>query len=238
MKGENTSLSPEPGSLYVVATPIGNLGDFTERAISILRQVDCIACEDTRSSRPLLQRFDIDRPLVANHEHNEKTLATQLADRLENGESIALISDAGTPVISDPGFRLVRECAKRQIKVVPIPGANAAVTLLSASGLPSNGFLFVGFLAPKSAARRRFFEEQKAFSYSIILYESCHRIDKFLNDAEAILGGERTICIGREITKRFETISSGSIAEIKDRMRNASKKGEFAVIIAPEGYEL
>lgn len=238
MTGENASLIPEPGTLYVVATPIGNLADFTERAISILRKVDCIACEDTRSSSPLLKRFEIDRQLVAYHEHNEKSLAPQLADRLANGESIALISDAGTPAISDPGFRLVRECAKRKLKVCPVPGANAAIALLSASGLPTNGFLYVGFLPPKSAARKRFFEEHKDFKYSIVVYESCHRIEKFLNDAEETLGSDRTICLGREITKRFETIISGTIPEIKERMKTASKKGEFVVVIAPDGYEL
>ncbi|MEM9159148.1 MAG: 16S rRNA (cytidine(1402)-2'-O)-methyltransferase [Verrucomicrobiota bacterium] len=239
MQGENASLTPEPGHLYVVATPIGNLADLSQRALSILEKVDCIACEDTRNTGLLISRiFEEKRPLIAYHDHNEKKIASPLVDRIESGESIALVSDAGTPAISDPGFRLVRECRKRGIPVVPVPGACAFTTLLSASGLPSSSVLFVGFLPPKSAARKRFLEENKELKHTIALYESCHRIEKFLKEIVEILGPEREICIGRELTKKFETILTGPSSEVNAKLSNSSKKGEFVVLIAPIDFKL
>lgn len=238
MAEENTSLLPQPGHLYVVGTPIGNIADLSERAIAILSKVDRIACEDTRVSGILFARLGIKRPLVAYHDKNERQAAASLVERLRNSESIALVSDAGTPAISDPGFRIVRECRREQVPVVPVPGPCAFTTLLSASGLPTDSFLYAGFLAPKSAARKRFLEENKTFGRTIALYESCHRIEKFFAEMEAILGPDRVICIGRELTKKFETIRTGTIATIKPLFQQGSKKGEFVVIIAPEDFEL
>lgn len=238
MEGENASLVPDPGHLYVVATPIGNLADISERARSILANASLVACEDTRVAGLLLSRIGIKNKLVAYHDKNERSLAGSLADRLEAGESIALISDAGTPAISDPGFRLTRECHDRGLPVVPVPGPCAATALMSASGLPSNGFLFVGFLPPKSAARKRFLGEHRDFPYSIVLYESCHRIEKFVAEMLEILGPERCVSLGRELTKRFETIRTGPLSSVIQGLQAGSKKGEFVVIIAPEGFVL
>ncbi len=238
MEGENQSLTPKPGTLYVVATPIGNLADLTERARSILEKVSAIACEDTRVTGGLLSKLGFKNRLVSYHDNNERQAASALADRIEQGESIALVCDAGTPAVSDPGFRLTRECHKRKLPIVPVPGASAATTLLSASGLPSDGYLFVGFLPPKRAARKRFLETHIDFPYSIILYESCHRIDKFVAEMRDTLGPDRCICLGRELTKRFETISTGTLEDVCATFNTASKKGEFAIVIAPAKFTL
>jgi len=238
MPAQNASLTPQPGHLYVVATPIGNLADLTERARSILSQVDAVACEDTRTTGQLLKRLQITRPLLSHHEHNETSSASGIAEKLESGSSIALVSDAGTPAVSDPGFRLARECQRRGIPLVPVPGACAVTALLSVSGLPSNTYLFIGFLPPKSAARRRFLEENRDSAHTIALYESTHRIEKLLAEIEAILGAERVICLGREITKKFETIRSAPIAQIRQMLASSSKKGEFALLIAPASFSL
>lgn len=229
-----------PGQLTLVAAPIGNLGDMTARGIETLRSVDVIACEDTRVTGKLLSKLGIEKegPLVSYREENEKHMAGALADRIAAGEHIALIADAGMPAISDPGFRLVRECRLRGLPVTAAPGVTAATTALALSGLPSDGFLYVGFLAPKSAARKRFFEEKRAFEYTIIVYESCHRIGKFLNDLVEVLGTERCISVGRELTKLHETIHSGSAAEVRDHVAAGSQKGEFVVCIAKDGFAL
>ncbi|MDQ8203687.1 16S rRNA (cytidine(1402)-2'-O)-methyltransferase [Pelagicoccus sp. SDUM812003] len=238
MPGENASLSPEPGHLYVVATPIGNLADITERARSLLSQVDAVACEDTRTTGAMLTRMEIRRPLFSYHDHNEAKAAEAIVEKLQAGQSIALVSDAGTPGVSDPGFRVARACRKRGLPIVPVPGPSALITLLSVSGLPTDAFFFAGFLPPKSAARKRFFEEYREFKHTIALYESCHRIQKMVKELEETLGSERVVCIGRELTKRFETIRSGPIGSIREEMETASKKGEFVVLIAPKGYEI
>jgi len=238
MEGVNQSLTPQPGSLYVVATPIGNLADLTERARSLLEKVSFVACEDTRVSGGMLSKLGIKNRLVSYHDKNERSMAISIADRLSKGESVALISDAGTPAISDPGFRLTRECHTRSIPVIPVPGPCAATTILSASGLPSDGFLFVGFLPPKSAARKRFLESHIDFPYTIILYESCHRIDKLMAEMLEILGPDRCVCIGRELTKRFESITTGAMGDVSESFKTSSKKGEFAVVIAPEKFKL
>lgn len=238
MSGENASLTPEPGHLYVVATPIGNLADLTERAKAILASVDAIACEDTRTTGTMLTRLGIRRSLFSYHDHNELKASEQIVERLQRGESIALVSDAGTPAISDPGFRVARQCQKLKLPIIPIPGACAITSLLSVSGLPTDAFFFVGFLAPKSAARKRFFEEYRDFKHTIVLYESCHRIEKMTNELQEVLGENRVVCIGRELTKKFETIRTGTIAEVSEQMKTASKKGEFVVLIAPASYEL
>jgi 16S rRNA (cytidine1402-2'-O)-methyltransferase len=228
------------GQLTLVAAPIGNLGDMTARAIEVLQSVDKIACEDTRVTGKLLSKLGIEKTaqLLSYREENEKLMAFELADQIEAGAQIALISDAGMPAISDPGFRLVRECRKRGLSVTAAPGVTAATTALALSGLPSDGFLYVGFLPPKSAARKRFFESQRDFEYTIIVYESCHRIGKFLNDLVETLGEQRCISVCRELTKLHETIHTGTAAEVRERVAKSSQKGEFVVCIAKDGFEL
>jgi 16S rRNA (cytidine1402-2'-O)-methyltransferase len=235
---ENPSLTPLPGRLYVVATPIGNLTDLSERAKAILSRVDVIACEDTRTTGVLLTRFGIRRELFAYHEHNEREAAERLADRLAAGQSVALVSDAGTPALSDPGFRLVRACRRRQLPVVPIPGPSAVVTALSASGLPTNGFLYVGFLPPKTSARKTFFERNRASEYTVVLYESCHRIAAAVDDLVEVLGGARVICVAKELTKLHETFLVGPAAAVSAALKKISIKGEFVLLIAPDGFTL
>jgi 16S rRNA (cytidine1402-2'-O)-methyltransferase len=235
---ENTSLTPLPGTLYVVATPIGNLADLTDRARAILGAVDLIACEDTRTTGAMLTRLGIRRDLFAYHEHNEIEAAEKLADQLAAGKSIAVVSDAGTPALSDPGFRIVRECRRRNLPVVPVPGPSALTAVLSASGLPTNGFLYVGFLPAKSAARIAFFEKYRAFDYTLALYESCHRIDKAVDELVATLGPTRVVCIAKEVTKLHETFLVGPAAEVQARLAKTSLKGEFVLLIAPGDFAL
>ncbi len=235
---ENSSLTPQPGHLYVVATPIGNLADITERARAILGAVDLVASEDTRTTGLMLTRFGLRKELIAYHEHNEIEVAEKLADLVAAGKSVAIVSDAGTPALSDPGFRVVRACRRRGLPVVPVPGASALTAVLSASGLPTNGFLYVGFLPPKSAARIAFFEKYRAFDYTLALFESCHRIDKALAEIVTTLGGTRVICVAKEVTKLHETFFVGPAAAVQARLAKASLKGEFVLLIAPESFEL
>jgi 16S rRNA (cytidine1402-2'-O)-methyltransferase len=235
---ENRSLTPQPGHLYVVATPIGNLADLTERARAILGGVDAIACEDTRTTGAMLTRLGLRRELLPYHEHNELEAAEGLAARLAAGQSVAVVSDAGTPGLSDPGFRVVRACRRRGLPVVPVPGPCALVAVLSASGLPSNGFLYVGFLPPKSAARIQFFERHRDFAYTLALYESCHRIDKAVDEIVATLGPARVICVAKEVTKLHETFFVGPAADVQARLAKASLKGEFVLLIAPPDFVL
>ncbi|HTB80830.1 MAG TPA: 16S rRNA (cytidine(1402)-2'-O)-methyltransferase [Opitutaceae bacterium] len=234
----NASLSPLPGTLYVVATPIGNLADLTERARAILAAVDLVACEDTRTTGAMLTRLGLRRELTAYHDHNEIAAAETLAAQLADGKSIALVSDAGTPALSDPGFRLVRACRRRNLAVVPVPGPSALTAVLSASGLPTNGFLFVGFLPPKSAARLAFLEKHRDFDYTLAVYESCHRIDKFMAEIVEKLGPARVICIAKEVTKIHETFLIGPAAEVQARLAKTALKGEFVVLIAPADFVL
>ena len=232
------SLLPQPGHLYVVATPIGNLSDLTERARAILGAVDVIACEDTRTTGPFLTRLGLRRELVSYHEHNEAEAAERLVERLAAGASMAVVSDAGTPGLSDPGFRLVRACRRRNLPVVPVPGASALTAVLSASGLPTTGFLFVGFLPPKSSARVAFFEKYRDFDYTLVLYESCHRIEKALAEIVTTLGPERAVCVAREVTKLYETFLVGPAGEVQARLARGSLKGEFVLVISPAGFVL
>ncbi|HVU25232.1 MAG TPA: 16S rRNA (cytidine(1402)-2'-O)-methyltransferase [Opitutus sp.] len=234
----NPSLTPQPGHLYVVATPIGNLADLTDRARAILGGVDLVACEDTRTTGALLTRLGFRRELVAYHEHNETEAAEMLAARLAEGKSVAVVSDAGTPALSDPGFRLVRACRRRQLPVVPVPGPSALTAVLSASGLPTNGFLFVGFLPPKSAARIAFFGQHRDFAYTLVLYESCHRIDKAVGEIVTTLGPDRVICVAKEVTKVHETFLVGPAGGVASRLAKTSLKGEFVVLIAPPDFVL
>lgn len=238
MTTDNASLRPQPGHLYVVATPIGNLADLTDRARAILASVDRIACEDTRTTGAMLTRLGLHKDLVAYHEHNETEAALRLADDIAAGRSIAVVSDAGTPALSDPGFRIVRECRRRGLPVVPVPGASAVIAVLSASGLPTNGFLFVGFLPPKTSARVAFFEKHRDFEYTLALYESCHRIDKAVDEIVATLGAARTICVAKEVTKLHEAFFVGPAIDVQARLAKASLKGEFVLLIAPPDFAL
>jgi len=230
----------QPGQLILIGAPIGNLGDMSSRAIDCLRSADAIACEDTRVTGKLLSKLGVEKtsPFISYREANEKQLAPALADRIAAGERIVLVADAGMPAISDPGFRLVRECRKRGLEVTAAPGLTAATTALALSGLPSDGFLYLGFLPPKSAARKRFFTEKMDFEYTMVLYESCHRIGKFLNDLVEVMGPERSISVARELTKLHETIYSGPAAKVKAQVEGASQKGEFVICIAKAGFTI
>lgn len=223
-------------ALYLIATPIGNLGDISHRAVRLLREVDRLYAEDTRHSQRLLQQYGIERTALPCHEHNEQTVALDIVRTVANGQSCALVSDAGTPGISDPGFRVVRACRRERLSVIPVPGPNAAIAALSASGLPTDCFLFLGFLPPKRAARMRAFQEHLETEATLIFYESTHRISKFLEDAQSVLGPERVICVARELTKRHETILTDSIAQVRETLETRSSKGEFVVLIAKQGY--
>lgn len=221
------------GTLYVVATPIGNLGDMTPRAIEVLQQADLIAAEDTRHSAPLLRHFAIHTPVIACHEHNERQIAAAVVERLLRGESVALISDAGTPLVSDPGFHLVRSAREAGVAVVPVPGASAMVVALSASGLPSDRFVFEGFLPAKPAARRQHLEALAEEGRTLIFYESTHRIQESLADMAAEFGAERYAVIARELTKRFETIRGGALQDLIAWIAADANqlKGEFVVMV-------
>jgi 16S rRNA (cytidine1402-2'-O)-methyltransferase len=234
----NTSLTAQPGHLYVVSTPIGNLSDLTARARAILGTVDFVACEDTRTTGTLLGRLDIRRELMAYHEHNELQAAEGLAELVASGKSVALATDAGTPGLSDPGFRVVRACRRRGLPVVPVPGAVAFAAVLSASGLPTNGCLFAGFLPPKSSARLAFYAKYSDFDYTIALYESCHRITKAMDDIVEALGPARIVCVAKEVTKLHETFWVGPSGEVRDKIAKASVKGEFTLLIAPADFTL
>jgi 16S rRNA (cytidine1402-2'-O)-methyltransferase len=234
----NTSLVAQAGHLYVIATPIGNLSDLTERARAILGSADVVACEDTRTTGTLLGRLGIRRELVSYHEHNETEAAERLVEMIASGRSIALATDAGTPGLSDPGFRVVRACRRRGLPVVPVPGPVAFAAVLSASGLPTNGFLFAGFLPPKTSARLAFLGKYRDFEYTIALYESCHRIDKAVDDIVTSLGPDRVVCVAKEVTKVHETFWVGPVGDVRERLAKASLKGEFTLIIAPASYTL
>ncbi|MFQ5643355.1 MAG: 16S rRNA (cytidine(1402)-2'-O)-methyltransferase [Thiogranum sp.] len=220
-------------SLYVVATPIGNLADISARAIAVLGAVDCIVAEDTRHSRRLLQHYALQTPMTALHEHNERELAPRLVAQLLEGRSFALISDAGTPLISDPGFNLVRLAREAGVPLVPVPGASALVCALSVSGLPTDRFVFEGFLPARRAARQQRLEQLRHESRTLILYESSHRILESLQDMQALFGDRRRAVVARELTKQFETIQGDTLAALVQWMsadRN-QQKGEFVVLV-------
>lgn len=222
------------GTLYIVATPLGNRADITLRAIETLKSVDLIAAEDTRHSLPLLQHLGINKPLLALHEHNERENADKLIKRLVEGESIALISDAGTPLISDPGYHLVNAAREQGVRVVPIPGACAAIAALSVAGLPTDRFIFEGFLPAKSQGRVLRLKELMDEARTIIFYESPHRIKELLADLQKVFGDDRPIVIARELTKLFETIHSGCVRDVIHWMiaDPNQQRGEFVVMVA------
>ena len=235
--------SVQPGSLYVVATPIGNLDDISARALRILREVALIAAEDTRHSARLLQHFGIETPLAACHEHNERDQGGRFLARLQAGEDVALISDAGTPLISDPGYHLVRQARAAGFAVVPVPGACALIAALSAAGLPSDRFIFEGFLPAKAAGRRARLEQVREEPRTLIFYEAPHRILECLQDMRDVFGADRPALLARELTKTFETLQGLPLAELSEWVAADSnqQRGECVVLVAgwqaPEGEE-
>ncbi len=218
------------GCLYLVGTPIGNLEDITLRALRTLKEVDRIACEDTRHTLKLLTHYDIHKPLVSYHEHNELTRAPELVVSLEQGAKIALVSDAGMPLVSDPGHRLVTLCLRHQIPVVPIPGPSALLASLSASGLPNEEFLFVGFLPARSGERRRALERLRIEDRTIILYEAPHRVAECVADAREVLGN-RSACIAREVTKLHEEFRRGKLSELSTSLEERPARGEITLLM-------
>lgn len=221
------------GTLYVVATPIGNLEDMTYRAVKILQDVELIAAEDTRHSRKLLDHYGIVTPLISYHEHNESSRAPQLLEKMRSGQSLALISDAGTPCIADPGYRLVSQCQKEDLKVVAVPGPSALIAALSIAGLPTDGFQFVGFLPAKAHGRRRLFEQFSSLRQTIVCYEAPHRLLSCLKDLVDICGAERPVAIARELTKRHEELFSGSTVQALERFSAGAIKGEIVLLLGP-----
>jgi 16S rRNA (cytidine1402-2'-O)-methyltransferase len=225
---------PSPaGTLHVVATPIGNLNDLSPRALETLRGVAAICAEDTRHTRQLLSHFGIEQSLVALHEHNEAGIAERIVARLQAGESLALVSDAGTPLVSDPGFRLVAAARAAGIRVSPVPGPCALIAALSAAGLPSDRFAFEGFLPAKAGARRERLAQLAGETRTLIFYESSHRIEDTLADAVVAFGADRPAAVARELTKLFETVLSGGLGELHARVvaDPDQRKGEFVLLV-------
>ncbi len=223
------------GSLYVVATPIGNLGDITLRALDVLKSADVVAAEDTRTTSVLLNHYAISTRLISLHKHNEKERCAAVLDLLKEGRKVVLVSDAGTPAISDPGALLVQAAREAGFDVSPIPGANAAIAALCASGLSEDGFLFAGFLPSKSSARKKALDSLKDLPFSLVFFEAPHRIIECAKDLAEILGGQRRAVFAREITKRFETIHSCSLLDAQNWLETQAR-GEFVVVV--EGARL
>lgn len=228
------------GTLYLVATPIGNLADITQRASSVLSQVDIIAAEDTRHSQRLLSHLGIRSRLLAYHEHNEDRVTPKLLDELASGKSIALISDAGTPLISDPGYRLVSQAHDRGVDVVPIPGVCAAIAALSAAGLATDAFTFEGFPPAKQGARLHFLEQLAGQQRTMVFYVSCHRIIETLKDMQSVFGGDRRVTFARELTKTFETIKRAELSELVDwvEVDENQRKGEIVLVVEGKTAEV
>ena len=227
-------MSNDSACLYIVSTPIGNLDDITLRAIEVLRRVDRVVAEDTRHSRRLLDHLGITRPMLALHEHNEDDATAGVLSLLETGETLALVSDAGTPLISDPGFPLVRACRERGFKVVPVPGVSALITALSVSGLPTDRFRFEGFLPRKQAARIAQLESLSNEPATLVFYESAHRILGALEDMVDVFGSQRTVVMARELTKLYETVKSASLNDLLAWIKTDEnqRKGEFVLLLA------
>lgn len=233
---ETSAQQAEPGTLYLVGTPIGNVQDFSPRALQILKTATVIACEDTRTSGVLLRKSGVETPLTSFHQHNEHRKAGELIHRIKAGEAIALISDAGMPAISDPGFLLARAAHQAGIRVVPVPGPVAGVTALAASGLPSDRFVFEGFLPQKKGRKTRITaiaEEER----TVVLYESPHRIEKLLREMLDVCAPARLCAVGRELTKLYEEILRGSLADVHATLSSRDKqRGEFVFILAGKSY--
>ncbi|MEX2489071.1 MAG: 16S rRNA (cytidine(1402)-2'-O)-methyltransferase [Pseudomonadales bacterium] len=221
--------------LYVVATPIGNLSDITLRAIDVLKEVDLVAAEDTRHSGALLAHLGIDTPMQSYHDRNEDTSAEQIVDKIRAGISVALISDAGTPLISDPGYRLVCRALEEGIAVVPIPGVSAVIAALSVSGLPTNRFAFEGFLPARQAARRELLRKLRFEARTLVFFEAPHRVVSVIQDMAMILGGDRRVSLGRELTKKFEQVWNGTLDAASDSLDSdvIPARGEFVIVVEP-----
>lgn len=218
------------GTLYLVATPIGNLADITHRALQVLRDVDLIACEDTRHTRKLLQHYGIDTKTVSYHEHNEQQRAAELIELLKQGSDVAVVSDAGTPAISDPGFRLVHTAIENDVRIVPLPGPSALIAGLVAAGLPTDEFFFGGFLPPRTGARRARLGELRDVPGTLIFYEAPHRLAVSLKDAHDVLG-EREAVVARELTKLHEEIRRGRLSELAEYYSTVEPRGEIVLLI-------
>jgi 16S rRNA (cytidine1402-2'-O)-methyltransferase len=240
----NNAACKLPPALYIVATPIGHLGDITLRALAVLAEVDLIACEDTRNSGILLKAFGIRKPTLSCHDHNEEQRQEEILARISRGEAVALISDAGMPVIADPGFRLVRACREAGLEVIVVPGANAAVTAMAGSGLPSDRFLFAGFLPPKSTARKKEIAALANTVATLIFYEAPQRLAASLADMMEILGGERPAAVARELTKFYEETRRGTLGELTLHYANHEARGEIVILVgagnvdAPSTYDI
>jgi 16S rRNA (cytidine1402-2'-O)-methyltransferase len=230
--GDGVSSRVAAGTLYLVATPIGNLEDITLRALRVLREADQIACEDTRHTQKLLGHYEIHKPLVSYHEHNELTRAPELVLALEQGARIALVTDAGVPLVSDPGHRLVALCLRHHIPVVPVPGPSALLAALSASGLPAREFLFCGFLPARTSERRRALERLSVEDRTMIFYEAPHRVAESLADARDVLG-DRHACLARELTKIHEEFQRGRLSELSASIQSKPVRGEITLVIGP-----
>jgi 16S rRNA (cytidine1402-2'-O)-methyltransferase len=227
-----SSSQPVRSILFIVATPIGNLEDVTLRAIRVLKEVDLIACEDTRRTIKLLNHYGIQKRLVSYHEHNESTRAAEIVEMIESGANVAVVSDAGTPLISDPGRKLTALCVERGIRVVPIPGPSSVLAALTASGLPNESFVFAGFLPPKQGDRRRALTALADEGRAMIFFEAPHRIAKTLADMSAILGARQAV-LARELTKLHEEFLRGTLPELALKVSEAPPKGEITLIIGP-----
>jgi 16S rRNA (cytidine1402-2'-O)-methyltransferase len=232
-EGEGGMAVVKPGTLYVVATPIGNLSDISARAREVLSEVSAICAEDTRHTKSMLQAYSIDKPLIALHEHNESDIAWKMVERLKTGDSLALVSDAGTPLVSDPGYRLVREVREAGFPVSPVPGACAAIAALSVAGIPSDRFCFEGFLPAKSSGRRERLQNLAREPRTLVFYESSHRIEESLADFVAIFGAEREAVVARELTKLFETVLGNTLGGLLEKVQQDEnqRKGEFVIIV-------
>jgi len=230
-----TTATTQPGTLYLIATPVGNLEDMTLRGLRLLREVDVIACEDTRQTRKLLQHFAIERPTVSYHEHNERPRATELLARLQNGENVALVSDAGQPALSDPGLVLVQAAIAAGVPVVPIPGASAVPLAWAASGLATPGFCFLGFLPSRTTERRRALERAAQLPMATIWFESPHRLCASLDDLAAVLGPDRPLVVARELTKLHEEFVRGTVATAQAHFAAQPPRGEFTLVVG--GWE-
>ena len=233
------STQVQPATLYIVATPIGNMGDISRRACEVLAGVDLVAAEDTRHSGQLLKALGIEANRLSYHEHNEAERTALLLERLQQGASVALISDAGTPLISDPGFTLVRACRAAGIAVVPVPGPSAVIAALSVSGLPADRFQFEGFLPRSQSKRQARLLELKALPHTLVCYESSHRLQESLHDLQTVLGSDRQVVIARELTKQYETVLAGSLAELIAKVSADAnqERGEIVLVVAPASAE-
>jgi 16S rRNA (cytidine1402-2'-O)-methyltransferase len=221
-------------TLFIVSTPIGNLADISARAVEVLGQVSAIAAEDTRHSRRLLEHLGLSTPLISYHDHNEQSRTPALLQRLQQGEDLALISDAGTPLVSDPGYRLVRAARQAGVRVSPVPGASALLAALAVAGLPSDQFHFQGFAPPKGRERQKALQEAVARKVTTVLYEAPHRMLNLLDELAALAGGEREVALCRELTKRFETVLAGTLSSVSEAVQADANqlKGEMVLVLA------